>query len=115
MQLSLLVLAQTLLFLPSAFAAIGSDGICRADCSTNECVFTVKVEATAGELGYYMFEECGDATNPTIGIEMGTTYRFVQVRTLCIIVQFFERAGVEVFESSSHSFSCSCNQSSFHY
>ena len=79
MHLSLL-LVQTLFFLPSAFAAIGSDGICRADnCPNNECVFTVKVKLTAGELGYYKFDECGDVTNPTIGIEMGTTYRFVQV------------------------------------
>ncbi len=78
------VLASVVIFLPSAFAAIGSDGYCRADnCNTTtneECTFTVKVNLLAGELGYYQFEECGDLTNPTIGIEMGKTYRFLQVR-----------------------------------
>jgi len=76
------VLASVVIFLPSAFAAIGSDGYCRADnCNTTtneECTFTVKVNLLAGELGYYQFEECGDLTNPTIGIEMGKTYRFLQ-------------------------------------
>lgn len=29
-------------------------------------------------LGYYTFEECGDTPNPTIGLEVGTTYTFLQ-------------------------------------
>lgn len=71
------------LLLPTmAFAAIGPDGYCRSDnCNgeTGECIFSVKLNLTAGELGYYTFKECGeDVTNPTLGIEMGKTYRFVQ-------------------------------------
>ena len=32
-----------------------------------------------GELGYYVFEECGlDVYNPTIAMELGETYTFVQ-------------------------------------
>lgn len=74
-------LAFVSIFLPSAFAAIGSDGYCRADncdAAATECTFTVKVHLMAGELGYYQFEECGEITNPTIAMEMGKTYRFVQ-------------------------------------
>lgn len=29
-------------------------------------------------IGYYYFEECGDTTNPTIGLEFGETYTFIQ-------------------------------------
>jgi hypothetical protein len=32
----------------------------------------------ASELGYFQFEECGDIDNPTLGIEVGKTYRFLQ-------------------------------------
>jgi hypothetical protein len=30
--------------------------------------------------GYFTFEECGDEVNPTIGVEVGVTYTFLQVR-----------------------------------
>ncbi|KAL7562610.1 hypothetical protein ACA910_002714 [Epithemia clementina (nom. ined.)] len=46
--------------------------------TTNNNTFTVKVNLFAGELGYYMFEECGDQVNPTIGMKVGETYTFVQ-------------------------------------
>lgn len=60
-------------------AMIGEDGICRTtNCAGSECIFTVKVDLMAGELGYYTFEECGDTSNPTIGVELGQTYRFIQ-------------------------------------
>ena len=80
--LSTFVVATTLP--TSVNAVVGSDGICRADnCddSSTECVFTSNVKAAAGELGYYTFDECGDITNPTLGMEMGRTYRFKQVST----------------------------------
>ena len=53
---------------------------CVADADTGEevCTFTTKVNLYAGELGYYQFEECGDETNPTLGLEVGKTYEFVQ-------------------------------------
>ena len=62
----------------------GNDVICEATCTTDAateqeiCRFTTKVNLFAGELGYYQFEECGDATNPTLGMEVGKTYEFVQ-------------------------------------
>jgi hypothetical protein len=60
------------------------EGICQAACETDEasgeevCHFTAKLDLYASELGYYQFEECGDAVNPTLGIEVGKTYRFIQ-------------------------------------
>jgi hypothetical protein len=57
--------------------------ICRASCNTDEsgeeiCQFTAKVNFHASELGYFQFEECGDVDNPTLGMEVGKTYRFIQ-------------------------------------
>ena len=57
--------------------------LCYASCSNDEsgnevCTFTTKVNLYAGELGYYQFEECGDEVNPTLGMEIGKTYKFVQ-------------------------------------
>jgi len=63
----------------NALAGIGEDGICRTTaCMNNECTFNVKLDLMAGELGYYTFEECGDVANPTIGMEVGVRYRFLQ-------------------------------------
>eukprot|EP00984_Skeletonema_dohrnii_P022591 scaffold11699_cov138-Skeletonema_dohrnii-CCMP3373.AAC.2 len=58
-------------------------GLCYASCSADEsgqevCKFTTKVNLYAGELGYYQFEECGDDVNPTLGMEVGKTYQFIQ-------------------------------------
>jgi len=58
-------------------------GLCYASCAIDEsgielCKFTTKVNLYAGELGYYQFEECGDDVNPTLGMEVGKTYQFVQ-------------------------------------
>merc|ERR1719343_682676 len=64
--------------------ALAADGLCFADCITDSatakevCQFTAKVNLFAGELGYYQFEECGDAINPVLGLEVGTTYQFIQ-------------------------------------
>ncbi|KAL3786644.1 hypothetical protein HJC23_006840 [Cyclotella cryptica] len=62
----------------------GAGQICQARCITDEntgeemCQFTAKVNLYASELGYFQFEECGDAVNPTLGLEVGKTYQFVQ-------------------------------------
>ena len=60
-------------------------GLYYANCAANKvtgkevCEFTTKVDLYAGELGYYyQFEECGDATNPVLGLGVGKTYEFVQ-------------------------------------
>lgn len=58
--------------------------ICRGECSMDSttgeeiCKFTAKVDLYASELGYFQFEECGDFDNPTLGLEVGKTYQFIQ-------------------------------------
>lgn len=70
-----------LLFLVAASKQVTAQGIdCVATCVDDVCTFTAKVNLFAGELGYFTFEECGDVASPTLGIELGKTYRFVQVR-----------------------------------
>jgi|AntRauTorckE5430_2_1112549.scaffolds.fasta_scaffold07187_1 hypothetical protein len=49
-----------------------ADGdLCHGACSTvggeKACVFTASLNLSAGELGYYVFEECGSEANPTLG------------------------------------------------
>jgi len=58
---------------------------CRASCvdtpTGKECIFEVSRDQYASELGYFKFSgESGDCggTNPTLGIEKGATYYFVQ-------------------------------------
>ena len=64
--------------------SVSEGGICQAACSVDEstrkemCTFTAKVNLFASELGYFQFEECGDIDNPTIGLEVGKTYHFIQ-------------------------------------
>ena len=54
-------------------------GYDRPLCKSPNNVFTARVDLHAGELGYYVFEECGlDVFNPTIAMELGETYTFVQ-------------------------------------
>lgn len=48
-------------------------------CVSQSKTFTVSVDLYAGELGSYVLEECGDHLwNPTIAMEIGETYTFVQ-------------------------------------
>ena len=48
-------------------------------CTSANNVFHARVNLYAGELGYYVFEECGlDVMNPTIAMEVGETYTFIQ-------------------------------------
>ncbi|CAB9513618.1 expressed unknown protein [Seminavis robusta] len=64
----------TFLLLLFANAAVGEEELCISDSKT----FTVKVDLHASERGYYYFEECGKQVNPTIGMEFGETYTFIQ-------------------------------------
>jgi hypothetical protein len=51
-------------------ASCGDDGL---------CTFTALVDLFASEFGFFHFEECPDAGNmPTITMEIGRTYRFIQ-------------------------------------
>jgi len=61
---------------------------CRASCASTttgkECIFEVTRDRFASELGYFKFSgESGDCggTNPTLGIEKGATYYFIQSDT----------------------------------
>jgi len=55
------------------------NNLCQASCSEDDvCKFTAKVNLFTGELGYYRFEECGDVDNPTLVMDVGKTYQFVQ-------------------------------------
>lgn len=47
-------------------------------CVSENNVYTVHVNLYAGELGYFWFEECSDLVNPTIGLEIGQSYTFIQ-------------------------------------
>jgi hypothetical protein len=58
-------------------ATCGADGICS---------YTVIVDLFASELGYFKFEECGDIANPTIAVEVGKVYKFIQVSCVSIWV-----------------------------
>jgi len=73
------ILLTTLL---NAQTASADGDLCHGACSTaggeKSCVFTASLNLSAGELGYYVFEECGSEANPTLGVEKGVTYRFVQ-------------------------------------
>jgi hypothetical protein len=61
-----------------AFAA--EKGVdCVAPCEGDVCTYNVRVNLFASELGYFTFDECGDVTNPTIGMQIGKAYKFVQV------------------------------------
>jgi len=60
-----------------------ADDVCKGECKSNadgvkECTFTATINPMAGELGYFRFDECGEVDNPTIGMELDTTYYFVQ-------------------------------------
>ena len=59
--------------LPSV--AVAADEV---PCNPDSRTFTVELNIYASELGYYQFEECGDVVNPTLGMEVGETYTFIQ-------------------------------------
>ena len=48
--------------------------------------------------GYYSFEECGDAVNPTIAMEVGQTYTFVQADRS----NYFHPLGFSYFPDGAH-------------
>lgn len=68
-----LLITSYALFLATSKAVLAQD-ICISDTGN----YTVVLDLYAGELGYFTFEECPGVKNPTIGIEYGTPYRFIQ-------------------------------------
>lgn len=97
---------------------VSAGAICRSP--NNQ--FTVKVNLFAGELGearrlsvvlgiskcvvsraldmsgYFGFEECGDEVSPTIGIEVGQTYTFVQGD----VSNYYHPMGFAYFPDGAH-------------
>lgn len=67
-------------------------------CTSDTNTYTVKLDLYASQLGYYTFEECGDMVNPTIGMEVGQTYTFIQTdRT-----NYFHPLGFSYFPDGAH-------------
>jgi hypothetical protein len=69
-----------------------------APCNPESRTFTTKLDIYASELGYYTFEECGDTINPTLGIEVGETYTFVQKDPS----NYFHPLGFAYFPDGAH-------------
>ena len=73
-----------ILIICGASSVVGKDVrqspvLCEASCSDDDvCKFTAKVNLFGGEWGYYQFEECGDVDSPTLVMDVGKTYQFVQ-------------------------------------
>ena len=53
---------------------------------------------TLNGTGYYTIEECGDMPNPTIGMEVGTTYTFVQND----VSNFYHPLGFAYYPDGAH-------------
>lgn len=73
-------------------------GICSTDSGEKVCMFTVRLNLHAGELGYYTFDECGSGVNPTLGIEKGVTYKFVQGD----ISNYYHPMGLAYYADGAH-------------
>lgn len=67
-------------------------------CTSPTKTFTVKVNLFAGEFGYYTMDECGGTVNPTIGLEVGETYTFVQED----ISNYYHPLGFAYFPHGAH-------------
>mmetsp|Transcript_30403 Transcript_30403/g.29301 ORF Transcript_30403/g.29301 Transcript_30403/m.29301 type:complete len:411 (-) Transcript_30403:147-1379(-) len=69
--------AITALFFSNLYFYVDAADPCQATCVGNECTFKVTVNLYSGETGYYEFEGC-EGSSPTLGIEIGKTYKFDQ-------------------------------------
>jgi hypothetical protein len=72
----------------------GSAEICNPASKT----FTAKLDMYTSELGYFTFEECGDMVNPTLGMEIGETYTFIQKDPS----NFYHPLGFAYFPDGAH-------------
>jgi len=71
-----------LLIVLSISPTLATKKICYGDCTedgdSKSCTFTFHVDLFASERGYFKVDECGDEIMPTLGIEKGVTYHFIQ-------------------------------------
>jgi hypothetical protein len=70
----------------------------KSSIAANQNERTVKVNYFVGKLGYFQFEECGDLVNPTLGMEVGETYTFVQAD----VTNYFHPMGFAYFPDGAH-------------
>jgi hypothetical protein len=91
------------IFLALCLGSAAADEIdCSAPCNDDGvCIYNVKVNLYASELGYFTFVECGDIINPTIAVEVGKTYKFVQVSDNDVS---YSKAGSSMKTTSTHFF-----------
>mmetsp|Transcript_20408 Transcript_20408/g.29517 ORF Transcript_20408/g.29517 Transcript_20408/m.29517 type:complete len:217 (+) Transcript_20408:98-748(+) len=90
---------RSLFLLTLTFCFKGSIGeLCTTTCDGDICTFNAKVELTAGQLGYYVFDECPGMTSPTIGMEIGKTYKFVQEQA----ENYYHPLGFAYFADGAH-------------
>lgn len=80
-----------------SLSAASSDDICKITCD-DICDIHVQVDLFETVLGAFKFEECGDKPFPTIGLEVGKTYRFVQKN----INNYYHPLGFAYFADGAH-------------
>jgi hypothetical protein len=99
LQFTFIISFFTIMLLLLSFACLASlvfsqDEICRAGEGN---VFNVKVNMYAGEIGFFEFEEC-EGTSPTIGMEVGETYTFIQKD----VTNYYHPLGFAYFADGKH-------------
>lgn len=78
--------------------ALSQENTTAAPCNPASKTFTVKLDIYTSELGYFTFEECGDVVNPTLGLEIGETYTFIQKDPS----NFYHPMGFAYFPDGAH-------------
>jgi len=84
-------------------AILNEQEVCLGDCmtkpdGTEECTFTFELDIYASELGYYYVKECGEHTQPTLGVEKGKTYHFIQTD----ITNYYHPLGFAYYPDGAH-------------
>eukprot|EP00804_Cyclotella_cryptica_P003111 CCRYP_006098-RA/>CCRYP_006098-RA protein AED:0.03 eAED:0.03 QI:72/1/1/1/0.5/0.66/3/228/934 len=83
-----------------AMSDSSAGGICKITCSSDSdvCDIYVHVNLFATVLGAFTFDECGDQPYPTIGLEIGKTYRFIQKE----LNNYYHPLGFAYFADGAH-------------
>eukprot|EP00804_Cyclotella_cryptica_P013489 CCRYP_020170-RB/>CCRYP_020170-RB protein AED:0.02 eAED:0.02 QI:1234/1/1/1/1/1/2/220/576 len=83
-----------------ALSDSSTGGICKITCSSDSDVCDIYVHVNLFEtvLGAFTFDECGDQPYPTIGLEIGKTYRFIQKE----LNNYYHPLGFAYFADGAH-------------
>ena len=79
-------------------ASRSNDGICKISCEDEICDINVEVDLFETVLDAFKFQDCSDEPYPTIGLEVGKTYRFVQKN----INNYYHPLGFAYFADCAH-------------